>query len=369
MKNTAGFCWIVLGGLVVFAACGSRTSADSDVGNRIDAAGSGDSVVATDCALDRQRVDLWDLPHEVVADIGGEVPEDVPGELTDSGGPETVEVGPELPEPDAEDLQDELTFDVELPEVVTGPEILNPSFTKHEYNPQRGYMAFGTSEAALGSVLVEDLTDGSAFRVFCGSEPALEHEVLILGLKAEHSYGLIAEARDIEGALGQAAPLAYAIGPLPVDFPPMEITVNQNDATAPGTLFFAVGRYKPLSDPQWTILLAVDGHGDVVWYQRYAPCFALERRLNGNLLCSQGYDRVYEFSMWGDTVNQWTSGALGVTTLHHQTTEISADSLLGMSNEVRTISGYGADEADRLTYNVVGDILVEFSQDGPCVIG
>ena len=201
------------------------------------------------------------------------------------------------------------------------------------------------------------------------AEDGRSHEVMILGLKPARGYSFTVTARHDEGE-GQpelSADLPFTTDPLPEVFPPAQFHGSDPARMQPGVTFLdstsregftATGGY----------LLAFDELGEVVWYftgptvQQPAD---IRRLQNGNLLFlgfeENGVDSMaVEIDMLGREVARWTRGQTGIIGMHGDLFEMPSGDLLTMGLELRQIGGYANDAV----YDVVGEIITEFSRDG-----
>lgn len=151
---------------------------------------------------------------------------------------------------------------------------------------------------------------------------------------------------------------------LPVDLPPITLTVRDAERATPGLTVFPIALWAPIADAGWGYLVAVDEAGEVVWWHRTGS-------LNIGLWVEpdeDGYPVVYTTDFVGDAmaitmatgeVRRLSPETLGVDTVHHEVRPAPGGGLALMSSEVRAITGWGGE-----TYNIVGDVMLEADWDG-----
>ncbi|MCA9773080.1 MAG: aryl-sulfate sulfotransferase, partial [Myxococcales bacterium] len=294
-----------------------------------------------------------------------------------SGSAWAVTVGDAVTTLDA--AQDELTYDDVAREVLdlalSGAPALETgiqavSFTPSEAIPLAGILHVETDESTVVTVSVagpnglRDLPP-TAER---GATPALAHEVLVAGLRADTRYDLFVTARDPgNGAVAVEVCVNYTTPPLPAVVPTPRVLVRDPDRMAPGyTLFSLAGS----AVNNLGLILIVDDEGQVVWY-RYGTNLTflddVRQRANGNLLfvgsglgCPGeplGSHAAVEVDLLGEVQWEVRDCDLGVPVLHHEIYEKADGNFLTLSAELRKIG------VERL----VGDVLVEFTPAGEVV--
>lgn len=244
----------------------------------------------------------------------------------------------------------------------TAPTISNLAYIENPNNALSGYLELDTDEAATISVTVTD-DEQNSFTL--GSSAAgTSHRLLVLGLRAEHSYTFDVSATDSAGnrSSDEAQTTTAA---LPGDFPPIAVNASNPALMERGVTLFNVFRWTPGLDGDWGLLLAVNEAGEVIWYHRNNGAIEDVRRLsNGNLIFGVGNAEIREIDMAGNEVASWTAAELGVDSLHHEVFELPNGNLVTLGTELRNVSGY---EGGTTSYDIVGDTIVEFQRDGTLV--
>lgn len=266
-------------------------------------------------------------------------------------------------------------------------------------NPLRGELRVRTSEPATLTAEVRSI-DGHGFRVSPPGGPTIDHTVPILGLAPDRGYSITLELNPQgTGTTVSADAGALRTGPLPDDFPPVEVVkpgpreeIVEARPPGDGLTLFDVGWRPPEGEGHprdHGYLVAVDGRGDIVWYHGAEQSIQDARRTeDGTLLFVYNETGVREVSPTGDLVREW-SGTTGLETvpeddhgrrivgddpvrvetdqMHHAVGVLPNGNLITLSREIRTIEYPEAvcdpEEGFDGTYEVGGDVVVEFDPD------
>ena len=217
----------------------------------------------------------------------------------------------------------------------------------------------------------------------------LNHEVPVLGLKSERTYSVTAVLEDADGRTAEAPAQVFETPPLPDTFPTPVINVRDPSRMEPGvTLFNVNGRWE--ADGSATLenlpAVVVDDHGQFIWY--YIPdghrVHDVRRLNNGNIAYTvlPGHNQLIEIDMLGNVQRKFhlagmtdesIEGSISVDTdsLHHDYVELPNGNLLLLSSESRVIQDWHTSETDpdapRAPANVIGDVVVEVTQNGEIV--
>ena len=245
-------------------------------------------------------------------------------------------------------------------EVTEGPGLtMNPNGV----TPLAGVVELTTDVPTRVTLTISDGTD-SRVREF--AEYRTEHYLPVLGLKPDNSYSLVVAVTDQadESLIMTSLPPAVT-GPLPPEFPVIDILVSDPSRMEPGyTLLDKFTRGKPgmpdSSLPSYAII--VDDAGDVVWYSTLGAN-AMQQLPNGNLFYLDG--NILEVDLLGN-VRQGITPAAGE--LHHDLFRTTNGTLLSLGSERVVVYGYPSSYTDpnAPTRNVyVEDTpVVEFLPDG-----
>ena len=229
-----------------------------------------------------------------------------------------------------------------------------------------------------------EFNDGQRrWAVDIGQPAAVDHVVPILGMRPGRTHDVRVIVTDEDGGTSTSEALEVTTGPLPDDFPPIDVRVSEPDRMEPGvTLLEPVYRAEDDTERDSHLLVAVDAAGEVVWYYKAAQPAADARRLrNGNLLYRTGRaGPLYEIDMLGNMVSEWRTNRtpeelvgtesilVDTETLHHETFETSSGTILTISTELRVYDDYPTSDTDpdapREPSEVIGDVLVEFNRQG-----
>ncbi len=240
----------------------------------------------------------------------------------------------------------------------TPPSIDNLAFIENPNNHLSGFLELDTDEPATLSVQVSD--GARTFDVPTPRSLSSSHSINVLGFHADASFEITVIAADDSGN-SSSRMVSHSTGPLPSDFPPIEVS-SDPARMEPGVTFFNVIRWNPTNDDDWGRLLAVDETGRVIWYYTADHGINELRRLsNGNLLYIFREEGAVEIDEMGEEVARWTNATLAIDSIHHEIVEIDSGRFLTLGSELRSIAGYDNGTA---THDVVGDTVVEFDRDG-----
>lgn len=220
----------------------------------------------------------------------------------------------------------------------------------------------------------------------------------IIGMRANRPHRFQVIIRDAEGNETRSADvLDFTPPPLPSglrNFPPLKTTVCKQDQMEPGIILMNVRRRIPgrlfmLSKVQrafltrWSLIVALDHEGEVIWYYQSDQRIAgIDRLQNGNLLMLNTEFVTREIDMLGNKVTEWYAakrpqgekeGAIPVNiqTMHHQPHELPWGNILVLSGHSREVKDFYTSETDpdapRKDASVMGDKVVEFSRDGSII--
>ena len=217
----------------------------------------------------------------------------------------------------------------------------------------------------------------------------LNHEVPVLGLKSERTYNVTALLEDMDGRSVETTAQEFETPPLPDTFPTPTINVRDPSRMEPGvTLFNVNGRWEADGSPTLENLPAVivDDQGEFIWY--YIPdghrVHDVRRLKNGNMAYTvlPGHNQLIEIDMLGNVQRKFhmtgiaeepIGGSISVETdsLHHDYVELPNGNLLLLSSESRVIEDWYTSETDpnapRSPANVIGDVIVEVTQNGEII--
>ena len=220
----------------------------------------------------------------------------------------------------------------------------------------------------------------------------------ILGMRANRQHSFRVSIRDEGGNITRASEtLEYMTPPLPLgprEWPPIQVNVSKPDQMEPGITLLTirrnvVGREFLDSKAQrefntcWSIIVALDAEGEIVWYYQAGMRIAgFDYLQNGHLFYLTTDFRAVEIDMLGNKVREWYAGRrpqgpaedavpVDVQTIHHQPHELPWGNFLVMTADSKEIDGFYTSvtdpEAPRKKTKVMGDNIVEFSHDGSIV--
>ncbi|MCG8423445.1 MAG: aryl-sulfate sulfotransferase [Proteobacteria bacterium] len=220
---------------------------------------------------------------------------------------------------------------------------------------------------------VEVVGEGhSSWQIPLSAQLATSHSIPVLGLRSETKYNFVITATDRGGNTVEDESLTVTSAALPADFPAITASLAMPLQVAAGFTIFSVIRIDPKAGPllnsDWGMMIAVDAEGHVVWYQNKPGGGDLSQLDNGNFLYMNGHSQIIEMDAMGNTVNTITAADVGIDGFHHEIIALPSGNFLTLSTDLRTISGYKDEAGDPvLSYQVVGDVIVEFSASGEIV--
>ncbi|MBK7972109.1 MAG: aryl-sulfate sulfotransferase [Deltaproteobacteria bacterium] len=239
------------------------------------------------------------------------------------------------------------------------------TLTPNPGNNLAAVIAFETSVAVTPKVTVIG-PDGSWVVPSSGilsTAPGTAHEVMVLGLKAEAHYAFT--VADADHRLVPDSSLTYDSGPLPADFPEIEIRVSHPEARNPG--FVLVVDNDVASLKSWLIVL--DEQGAPRWYWSddvtvNEGTTGIRRLANGEIaLLTYDWTRVRFVDPLG-RVRELVAKDIGLDNVHHDLARMPGGHLLTVSTELRAISGFPGEPGP---LNIAGDVLSELTPAGDIV--
>jgi hypothetical protein len=225
------------------------------------------------------------------------------------------------------------------------------------------YLNLQTAQPTFVSVTAT--SGGHTFELNFDEQTQTDHRLGLIGFRADRTYQLDVRAYTPGGA-ETTRQLTFESGPLPDNFAPLDVTVSRPGRTDSGIILFNLNRWNPGIDGSWSYIVGIDMDGEVVWYNK--PRFRaqdVELLENGNIAFNSNISTIFEMNLMGEVVNEWSAEQLGVDYLHHEIHELPNGNLVTLASENRSISGYGED--GNTTWEVVGDIIVEFTRQGQVV--
>lgn len=215
---------------------------------------------------------------------------------------------------------------------------------------------------------------------------AKKHELSFLGLDSGTYYPFEVDvvATGLDGSvIRNVQPVAGRTSSLPESFPPIEVTVSDPDEMEPGITLFNVLSWNGADmNRDYGLIVAVDEVGDVVWYYKADHMITDVKMLsNGNILYMYGHMGAKEIDVLGNVVHHWyptgitdpPEDAIAVATdrFHHDIIELPNGNFSTLSTEVREYEDYPSSDTDpsagKVSANVVGDVIVEFTRSGEVV--
>ncbi len=248
-----------------------------------------------------------------------------------------------------------------------GLSIISASLEDNPNSTISTYLNVQTSTAAFLEVQARS-SDHNFTLTFDRQALAQRHQLLI-GFRAQHTYQLTVRAYTSGGAQATRQ-LQYTTGALPSDLDNIDVTVDKPSQMASGFTLFNLWRWSGPGqlDSSVGYIVALDNEGKVVWYyqatNRPTAVIVLQ---NGDIAYNWGFGHIVEIDLAGNVVRDFSYQDLGLNAIHHDVYQMPNGHLLTLSSEVRQIGGYTDDQGNPTTYNVVGDVIVEFTMAGQVV--
>ena len=269
------------------------------------------------------------------------------------------------------------------PPLLHAVEISEPS----SHTPLAALLIASTDEPARVTL---DITDGQE-RVTVTPDAGYHttHRLPVLGLAPDRPHQITVTVEDQAGNRSSGEAITVTTGPLPDDFPALEVTISEPARMEPGLTIFATYRWPDggTIDQGSGLILAMDATGQVVWYYMAEHSIGDVIQLrSGNFLYTTGVDgvraRLVEIDVLGEVVQSWHSRSLAdagldnsilvdVDSFHHEIAELPNGDFLTYTSEVRTFDDYPSSvddpDAARVTQDIVGDVIIEIARDGTVV--
>lgn len=221
------------------------------------------------------------------------------------------------------------------------------------------------------------------------------HEIPVVGMRAESDYTIDVTATPNGGGKAATRTLTWTTGALPDDLPAVSVETLDKAKVQPGYTVFNAWTWDAVpageAPPDAGFVLAVDGEGQVVWYQRLGfQVLDVDTTRRGTFLVTDGDALLQEFDLLGTITREWGShlatGVPGkdlqgrklgsdktvpidVDSSHHEVSELANGDVITLSTELIEINAADAKRLcpDNPDTQVVGDVVVELSPDGKVV--
>ncbi len=265
---------------------------------------------------------------------------------------------------------------------VEGPKFtLNPTGQA----PLAGIIEFKTDKPCCADVTVSD--GDRLWFIPTSDEAQTDHKYIILGMRAGRNHTLHVTVNDAQGnRLAHGEPIRFETAELPDDIPAIEVRYLEAARMEPGVTVFGVRKSARMGAKYYGYLVAVDTHGEIVWYRETGHTVGDIKRLrNGNIIYLSFDNRAVEYNMLGEVVTEWYAAArwpdlktetdtaipVDAEAFHHEIFELENGNFLVVSVETRDLPNYPVSEdienTETETVEVVSDVIVEFARDGSVV--
>ncbi len=219
-------------------------------------------------------------------------------------------------------------------------------------------LAAELSVSFTGDATVEVFVEGEA-DWYLTREGSAEVVLPVLGFKPEEEYSVTVAVTTDSGS-EVLEPLSVETGPLPSDFPVMELLRSKPARMAPGHTLLNV---QQMAD----YLLVVDSVGEVLWYHPTIGMSGDARILpNGNILLMEG-GVITELTFLGEVVRRLSVVEPSDVEYHHAVTPTGDGNLLSLVQRIGPVDNFRTDYFDptlRDTVEVTGDGIVELDAEG-----
>lgn len=261
--------------------------------------------------------------------------------------------------------------------------------------PLAAVLSYATTVPTSGHI---EIFDGKRTRMIgVPFSEKLERELAVAGMRPAKPNRVVLRLKDSTGLNLTPLEFSYTPPPLPagpINFPPINVKVSHPDRMEPGITVFSVRR-RPVMRAiwwtekqfrfanRWSMLVAVDEDGEVVWYYQNDNRIAgIDQLENGNLFFNQVNFQSTEIDLLGNSVGSWYAakrpfgpapGAIPIDaqSMHHQPHMMPNGNYLAMTANARRFENYFSSETDpeapRRTIDVVGDRIIEFDRAGNVV--
>lgn len=267
------------------------------------------------------------------------------------------------------DAQDDADF---LEEVAPeAPEILQIQVFNGVSCVLTGELILELSQDCTVTLVLEEVgSEGAnnAPRTVAFQKSASSFRLPLLGLSPESNYRIQVTATNSVGLSASTVIDDFATPALPEGIlPPLELIQAQPERMQPGVTLFSSLILQDVLGGGAGLLVAVDEQGRVVWYHR-DPDDVIEAfsvTAEGTLLHLAGDTGIVEMDMLGNVLQVIPPSAAGVPGFHHEVRLLPDGNLVTLGIEVRPIVYQFGD--NEVTYNVVADVVTEFTRDGELV--
>lgn len=265
----------------------------------------------------------------------------------------------------------------------------------NEKAPLAALLRIETEEPVLGTVTIANAAHRHEIEVRL--DTALDRDLAVAGMRPDTPHRIELRLQAADGTPLPSKSFEYTPPPLPPDMsetPPIRTSVSRPTAMEPGFLFLSIRRRTVTRAIWWTakqkkfaqgwsMIVALDPHGEIVWTFRHDRRIAgLTLLPNGNIFFHQVDFHSFEIDLLGQVVRSWVAArrpagpadgaiAIDVQSLHHQPHVLPNGNFIAMSANTRVVRDYVSDEYDpdaaRQEIGVVGDRIIEFTPEGEVV--
>jgi arylsulfate sulfotransferase len=209
---------------------------------------------------------------------------------------------------------------------------------------------------------------------------ATDHDLTLLGLRAEHTYDLAVTAISTHGVPETTTLLgAIVTAPLPIEFPLITVLGNAPEQMEPGYTLLDSRR----KDRTYAAVIIVDAEGRVVWYWEPLGQSETQRLADGSFLTLDSQSGlVQKIDMRGNTLGAWHAGLshegipgslpVDANTFHHDVIQTPHGTFITSERDAtQSVDNFPLDETDESitgTAVILDEPVIEFDETG-AVIG
>jgi arylsulfate sulfotransferase len=240
-----------------------------------------------------------------------------------------------------------------------------PSFTKATNAPLAGLLQLTTREDTRVSVTVDDGTDVWERRFY---DYSTVHSVPLYGFKPGRTNEILVTAYDRQrNQVTAPQPVVFVTGPLPANFPIINLLHSEPDRMEPGYTLFNI----LMKNGAYWYMTIVNSAGEVVWYN-VAPSTADVRQLDNGDLFMPWTTNFTEMNLLGQIVQTWPVPLTPLGINLHDGVPTDHGTILYLSSGSETVTNYPTNmtnpAAPRATAKILYEKVVEISATNAAVL-
>lgn len=268
---------------------------------------------------------------------------------------------------DIEEQEDPL--DIESDSVQSASiEISNPSVVETAEWGLGATVTFNTNSAATPSlsIISEGNTRVLPSEAILSGGNSTNHQILVLGLRADTEYSFRLQATTSEGGFSEDVLVNWVTASLPEDI--FSLTFEPSSGFVSGetgyiTLAAANVTNGIPATEKTGYLIVLDREGEVVGYKKW-PIQQVYARMapGGGWYSLRGKLELSQWNREGQLVDSWLAADAGTDTFHHEILPIEDGSVAVLGSTLKTLDGYPDG-----THDVIGDLLLEVNLEAKAI--